>query len=108
MVVGSQPIVFHFRSLQHPHEQDGVTVVYNPTNKSFGVAVCRRMDHYCRSFGKNEALKKSESAPEITLKDIPTFSAVRLFAIGIADIYARRYKKRLYIRELNNEFRLGA
>lgn len=100
-------IVFHFRSLKEPTEQDGLTVVYNPEKKTFGVSVCRKIDHYWRKDGKNRAFERSVDSPYMTVPDDMSFDSIRLMALAIADTVAKKYKKSVVIRELNAEFRLG-
>ena len=57
-----EPVFFHFRVRNpdgsSPAAKGGATVVYHPTKKKFGVALCCPKDRFCKRVGAKIALHR--------------------------------------------------
>lgn len=54
------PFVFHCRNNKRkPFEKGGLTIVFDPTVRRFGIAECSKKDNYNRKVGKNIALGRA-------------------------------------------------
>jgi hypothetical protein len=59
------PFVFHCRNTNRvPYERGGLTIVFDPTVRRFGVAECSKRDNYNRKMGLKIALGRAKISSE--------------------------------------------
>jgi len=78
-------LVYHFR--QRHSQKGGVTVVYNPVTKHFGVAICSSNDMFSKQAGYKLAFGRSKSKREYAAAELPepaTLDDVKRWAWGLA------------------------
>jgi len=99
MMIGSfkKPVVFHFRSTTYPTEMGGITVVYDPITKHFGVAVCNKKDHFCRLTGRTIATLRAKDALankyiSFFWKDGLTYDDLKQEALRVAMPFSVQYR----------------
>lgn len=86
------PFVFHFRRWNRVtntvESRGGLTVVYEPSRRTFGIAKCSMRDMYCKKLGRIIALGRAKAKPEAVLdKDAAFVENVRCIAYEIAKKY---------------------
>ena len=92
----TNPVAFHFRS-KSVLERGGITVAYNPVTNRFGVAVCQKLDNFCRSQGFNRAVGRSKSSHKgiMSQNTNPTIDEIREQAQSIAAKAQREFNEHL-------------
>lgn len=95
-----RPVVFHFRPgnkevvvLSPKKEKGGVTVIYDPKEGKYGVALCDEKDNFRRSKGFDIASGRLKKAPERSRDK--TMDKVKKTAVKLARTHVRVHVKYL-------------
>ena len=104
------PFVFHFRNTKRkPFERGGLTIVFDPSIRRFGLSFCSKKDNYNRKLGKDIALGRAKfcNNPRYFPKDMSQeFSEESMFVEKvrcIADSIAAYYGYYKIFVEKNKE-----
>lgn len=108
VITKQKPIIFHFRGENKP-AKGGITIVFDPKCRSFGVAVCSKKDQFCRRMGVRIAHGRAQSSPsKVRRDDKPlTFEEVAETADSLAKQMAEKFEQSIITGDLLTQTRSG-